>query len=218
MTTNIDKIGLQPISLLIIIFLLLQLPNHVAFNTNNEPWLTTTEPSPTPTPTPWPEQFHALLYMNLSSGHLQISNLWYDWPKGRNVNIFQKQLDILLYDVEWNNGTTFYYTIGDGKCRMVDFGVGILRPDFLDGAHYLGRVVTDGFLCDLWEKLHFMWYYEDVLTKRPVRWDFYDGISTHVMTFEIGGVLPDSVAQAPAYCFTEPTDAKPFSRDRLAKV
>lgn len=58
-----------------------------------------------PTPQPWPEQFHALLYMNLSTAQLQISNLYYDWPNRRNVNIFQKQLGVLLYDVEWNNGT-----------------------------------------------------------------------------------------------------------------
>ncbi|KAI3827597.1 hypothetical protein L1987_01675 [Smallanthus sonchifolius] len=211
MTTNIDngiKIAFQAISLLI--FFLLQFPNHVAFNINNEPWLTTTEPEPTPTP--WPEQFHALLYMNLTTTHLQLSDLWYDWPKGRNVNIFQKQLGILLYDIEWNNGTSFYYTLGaDAQCQMVDFGVGIPRPDFLDGARYLGRVVTDGFLCDLWEKVDFIWYYEDVLTKRPVRWDFYDGISSHVMTFEVGAVLPDSVVQAPAYCFTELTSENEFS-------
>jgi hypothetical protein len=48
--------------------------------------------------------------MNLSSTRLQITNL-YDWPRGRNVNIIQKQLSVLLYDTEWNNGTTFYYTL-----------------------------------------------------------------------------------------------------------
>ncbi|XP_052181054.1 uncharacterized protein At4g14100-like [Diospyros lotus] len=157
-----------------------------------------------PSPLPWPDRFHALLYMNLSTGHLQISNLWYDWPRGLNVNIIQKQLGPLLYDVEWNNGTTFYYTLGEGAgCSAVDFGVGILRPDFLDGAEYLGTAVTDGFLCNVWDKVDFMWYYEDVLTRRPVRWDFYDGISTHVMTFEVGAVLRDPLIQAPAYCFSE---------------
>ncbi|KAI8565793.1 hypothetical protein RHMOL_Rhmol03G0289300 [Rhododendron molle] len=156
-----------------------------------------------PTPQPWPEQFHALLYMNLSTAQLQISDLYYDWPNRRNVNIFQKQLGVLLYDIEWNNGTTFYYTLGEnGTCMIMQFEVGILRPDFLDGANYLGTRVTDGFLCNVWEKVDFIWYYEDVLTKRPVRWDFYDGISTHVITFEIGELLQDSFTQAPAYCFT----------------
>ncbi|KAJ7979501.1 Transferring glycosyl group transferase [Quillaja saponaria] len=161
--------------------------------------------SSTPTPTPWPEQFHALLYMNLSaSGHLQISNLWYDWPKGRNVNILQKQLGELLYDVEWNNGTSFYYTFGaNGSCKIIEFEVGILRPNFLDGATYLGTQVTDGFLCNVWEKVDFIWYYEDVVSRRPVRWDFYDGIMNHVITFEVGAVLEDSMSQAPSYCFSD---------------
>ncbi|XAR51199.1 hypothetical protein NMG60_11005756 [Bertholletia excelsa] len=166
----------------------------------------------TPTPQPWPERFHAMLYMNLSTGHLQISNLWYDWRLGRNVNIIQKQLGVLLYDVEWNNGTTFYYTQGadgaPGACRVEEFGVGIPRPDFLDGAEYLGTATTDGFLCHVWQKVDFIWYYEDVVTRLPVRWDFYDGISTHVMTFEVGATLQDSVTQAPAYCFGQEEELK----------
>ncbi|KAK6235930.1 hypothetical protein SCA6_011267 [Theobroma cacao] len=128
-----------------------------------------------PDPTPWPEQFHALLCMTLYSGGHQITDLWYDWPKGRNVNLQQKQL-------------------------------GVFMPDFLDGANYLGTEVKDGFLCNVWEKVDFIWYYEDVATKRPVRWDFYDGIITHVMTFEVGATLPDSTVQAPEYCFTAQKD------------
>jgi hypothetical protein len=88
------------------------------------------EYSATPIPAPWPEQFHALLYMNLSSTRLQITNLWYDWPRGRNVNIIQKQLSVLLYDTEWNNGTTFYYTLSEPhSCRIMVNDVGIPRPD-----------------------------------------------------------------------------------------
>ncbi|KAK2998284.1 hypothetical protein RJ639_024608 [Escallonia herrerae] len=163
----------------------------------------------TPTPTPWPEQFHAVLYMNLSDARLQISNLWYDWPKGRNANLIQKQLGELLYDVEWNNGTSFYYTLGEGAtCEIMEFGVGIPRRDFLDGADYLGTKVIDGFLCNVWEKVEFIWYYEDVISQRPVGWDFYDGISTHVITFEVGAVLQDSVTQAPAYCFSQGNSMK----------
>ncbi|XP_020209040.1 uncharacterized protein At4g14100 [Cajanus cajan] len=170
---------------------------------------------PPPTPAPWPEQFHAVLYMNLSTGHLQLSDLWYDWPKGRNVNIFLKQLTgNLLYDIEWNNGTSFYFT--HAHCQITDFQVGIPRPDFLDGAVYLGtRVVDGGFLCNLWEKEAFIWYYEDVVTKIPVRWDFYDGIRTHVMSFEVGEVLPDSVTQAPAYCFT---DGESLDREKFTML
>lgn len=146
-------------------------------------------PTTIPTPAPWPEQFHALLYMNLSSARLQMSDLWYDWPRGRNVNIFQKQLGEVLYDIEWDNGTSYYYTLGaNGSCRVMEFEVGIPRPDFLDGAEYLGTQVTDGFLCNVWQKVDFIWYYEDVLTRLPVRWDFYDGTLFLFLFFLINNI------------------------------
>ena len=130
-----------------------------------------------PVPKPWPEQFHALMYTNFTeNGKLLIVDLWYDFPNGRNFNIQQRQLSDVVYDLEWDNGTSFYYTLGDrGSCRRVTFPVGVPLPDFLSDATYLGRVSTDGFLCDLWQKLEFIWYYEDVETRRPVRWDFSGG-------------------------------------------
>ncbi|XP_072964952.1 uncharacterized protein At4g14100-like isoform X2 [Typha angustifolia] len=159
-----------------------------------------------PIPSRWPDQFHALLYTNLTrkGGRLQITDLWYDWPRGRNMNRIQKQLGELLYDVEWGNGTSYYYTLGPGgSCRTMRFPVGILRPDFLDDATYLGRASTGGFECYVWEKVDFIWYYEDVDTRRPVRWDFFDGMTMYVITFEEGAVLEDQGWQAPSYCFTD---------------
>lgn len=170
------KLNLVSINYLIIIITLL----WMSFASEWHCCESSSSSTPTPTPTPWPEQFHALLFMNLTSSmHLQITDLWYDWPKGRNVNIIQKQLGELLYDIEWNNGTSFYYTLGgtNATCKVMHFEVGIPRPDFLDGAVYLGTQVTDGFLCNVWEKVDFIWYYEDVISNRPVRWDFYDGAS-----------------------------------------
>ncbi|KAL5724509.1 hypothetical protein ACHQM5_007760 [Ranunculus cassubicifolius] len=157
--------------------------------------------TPTPTPTPWPHQFHSILFMNKSGAH-QLIDLWYDWPNGRNFNIIQDQLGKLLYDLEWNNGTSFFYTLDSNKeCRSAQLDVGILRPNWLDGANYLGQQHVDGFLCNVWEKVDFIWYYEDVVTKRPVHWLFYTGRAAHVMTFEVGAVLEDAKWQAPGYCF-----------------
>ncbi|KGN46406.1 uncharacterized protein At4g14100 [Cucumis sativus] len=154
-----------------------------------------------PVPTPWPLQFHSILLMNYS-GIPQIINLWYDWPNGRNFNIIQHQLGHVLYDLEWNNGTSFFYTLDSSKtCSSAQLEVGILRPNWLDGAKYLGQRHVDGFLCNVWEKVDFIWYYEDVETKRPVHWLFYTGRQAHVMTFEVGAVLDDENWQAPVYCF-----------------
>lgn len=63
--------------------------------------------------------------------------------------------------------------------------VGILRPNWLDGAKYLGQKNVSGFLCNEWEKVDFIWYYEDVVTKRPVQWIFYTGdqYNRHVILY-----------------------------------
>lgn len=160
-----------------------------------------------PTPAPWPLQFHSLLFMNYS-GSLSLIDLWYDWTNGRNFNIIQDQLGSVLYDLEWNNGTSFFYSLDSTKqCSSAQLEVGILRPNWLDGAEYLGQETVDGFLCNVWQKVHFLWYYEDVVTKRPVHWVYYTGRSIHVMTFDVGAVLDDEKWQAPVYCF-EKKDAQ----------
>ncbi|XP_061992632.1 uncharacterized protein At4g14100-like [Rosa rugosa] len=162
---------------------------------------------PGPLPTTWPHQFHSILVMNYT-GTLQIIDLWYDWPNGRNFNIVQDQLGSILYDLEWNNGTSFFYSLDSSKsCSSVQLEVGILRPNWLDGAEYLGQRHVDGFLCNVWTKVDFLQYYEDVVTKRPVLWVFYTGREAHVMTFEVGAVLEDAKWQAPVYCFDKKAES-----------
>ena len=161
-----------------------------------------------PVPTPWPEQFHAVMFTNLteSGGRLQLIDLYYDWPRGRNLNLIRNQLSgDPTYDVEWTNGTS--YIFDSASCRTIRFPVGVLPPDWLHGAVYLGRESTDGFDCHLWTKVDFVWYYEDVLTHRPVRWNFFNGMQQHVMSFEVGGVLEDSHWQAPSHCFADDATA-----------
>lgn len=156
-----------------------------------------------PIPATWPLQFHSALVIE-TNGSFQKTDLWYDWPNGRNFNIIQKQLGELLYDLEWDNGTSFYYTLdANKKCKVMHFPVGILRPNFLQDAEYVGQQYRDNFLCNVWKKVDFITYYEDVLSKRPVGWDFFTGMNTHVMTFEVGKVLGDPNWQAPVYCFRE---------------
>ncbi|PPD76129.1 hypothetical protein GOBAR_DD26948 [Gossypium barbadense] len=150
------------------------------------------------------------------SGILQVIDLWYDWPNGRNFNIIQHQLGNVLYDLEWNNGTSFFYTLDSSKtCSSAHVEVGILRPNWLEGATYLGQQHVDGFLCNVWEKVEFIWYFEDVVTKRPVHWVFYTGREAHVMTFEVGAVLEDSKWQAPVYCFHNTTASTDSTSRRL---
>lgn len=151
----------------ILFFLLLILTSSLCFCKST--------PDQDPTPTPWPHQFHSILFMNYT-GILQVIDLWYDWTNGRNFNIIQHQLGVVYYDLEWNNGTSFLYTLDSSKeCSTVQLEVGILRPNWLDGATYLGQKHVDGFLCNVWTKADFIWYYEDAVTRRPVHWVFYTG-------------------------------------------
>ncbi|KAL9229866.1 hypothetical protein vseg_005286 [Gypsophila vaccaria] len=159
-----------------------------------------------PLPRMWPEKFHALLVMNdTETNKLIVNNLWYDWQNGLNVQLMQYQQWKLVHAVSWNNGTSFYFTSRAGRvieCITHDFGVGIIRPDFLQDATYLGQRHIDGYLCNVWEKAEFIWYYEDVVSKRPVHWLFYTGLDVHVMTFEeVDEMLEESEWQAPSYCF-----------------
>ncbi|KAJ7550825.1 hypothetical protein O6H91_07G120100 [Diphasiastrum complanatum] len=155
-----------------------------------------------PTPNAWPQNFHALLYQNFS-GSLAMLDLWYDWPKGRNLHIIQEQLSEPTYDLEWTNGTSFFFDLQQKTCKRVSVPVGILRPTWLADAEYLGVQEVDGFRCHVWEKLDFITYWEDISTKRPVKWVFYTGRSIHVMTYEEGAVLVDDKWQAPYCCFEQ---------------
>ncbi|KAE8701122.1 mitochondrial substrate carrier family protein [Hibiscus syriacus] len=143
-------------------------------------------------------------YRLLQIGHSPLTSVTEN-TRGRltaiNRLIWMNHLGKLTYDLEWDNDTSFIYT--KKECRVLHFDVGVLRPNWLDKANYLGQQHKDGFLCNVWEKVDFIWYYEDVITKRPVYWAFYTGYTAHVMTFEVGVVLEDSEWQAPVYCFKE---------------
>ena len=130
-----------------------------------------------PTPKPWPLQFHSTMIAKIENGtQLEILNLWYDWPNGISMSIVQKQLGKLLYGPEWNNGTSFFYALDSSEeCRVTQFDVGIVRPNWIEGAKYVGQEYMDGFLCNVWNKVDFIIYYEDVVSKRPVAWFFVQG-------------------------------------------
>ncbi|CAN0137063.1 unnamed protein product, partial [Ectocarpus sp. 8 AP-2014] len=97
-----------------------------------------------PSPPVWPGRFHAMM-SQVRNGDYGVVDLWYDYAAGRNLNIIQTQSgeeDGPLFDNERANGTTYYYHPAKAKskyCNVIDFGVGIIRPDWLEGATYLGE-------------------------------------------------------------------------------
>ncbi|GJT19806.1 glycosyl transferase [Tanacetum coccineum] len=132
-----------------------------------------------PKPTQWPDQFHSIIVMN-NSGIIELVDLWYDWTNGRSFNIIQRQVGSVLYDLEWNNGTSFYYTLGShGTCSSAHMEVtmlqkikkegGILKPNWLDRMSYVGQREVDCSLCNVWGECVYFTYYEDFgLPKRTV--------------------------------------------------
>lgn len=110
-----------------------------------------------PEPPVWPGRFHAMMWQS-RGGDLAVVDLWYDYTQGRNLNIIQTQSgeeDGPLFDNERANGSTYYYLPAKGKskyCNIMEFNVGILRPDWLKGATFLGEEKYGIYDCYKWEQ------------------------------------------------------------------
>ena len=129
----------------------------------------------------------------------------YDYNRGRNLNLIQNQLGATLWDLEWTNGTSFYFDREANTCRQIAFPVGILAPDWLKGADYLGQDNVSSHLCNVWLKgpRKFITYWADVETGEPVRWIFgWDGAVFDIMTWDTD-VLEEERWQAPQSCFEQ---------------
>ncbi|KAG5184356.1 hypothetical protein JKP88DRAFT_163229 [Tribonema minus] len=162
----------------------------------------------------WPDRFHAVSQQKRGED-LGIVDLYYDWPRGGNLNLI-RQADGPIFDMEWGNGTSYVYTPATQKCKVVKFGVGLLPPDWLHGAQYLGRETVGLFECHKWQKgdsdapgVPFVVYWDAVAEdaaqaqRRPVQWRFFDGMQFNVVYFTPHEAVPESVWQTPAYCFEQ---------------
>ena len=155
----------------------------------------------------WPEQFHAVLFQNRTGSKLALVDFWYDWPAGRNFNIVHNQLGSTIYDLELNSGAQYVWVSDGEDCRRIQQPVGILPPDWLANATYLGVEQIDMFEVDHWAKgpwpttdRMFVHYFSDRATGQPVFWQFLDHAKFHVLKFEINKTLPASAWQEPAQC------------------
>ena len=165
-----------------------------------------------PLPPLWPEKFHAVL-VQYRNGSSSLVDLFYDWRRGRNANLIRKQLDSgTVVDLEYSNHTSFYFDRSrpERGCRRVDFPVGILTPDWLSGARYLGVRTINGFECRGWAKGQgrpasedFVHYWARISDNVPVRWTFRVGepMEMNVYSFRVGGEMPEEGWQAPSWCF-----------------
>eukprot|EP01061_Rhynchopus_euleeides_P011146 TRINITY_DN20700_c0_g1_i1.p1 TRINITY_DN20700_c0_g1~~TRINITY_DN20700_c0_g1_i1.p1 ORF type:complete len:202 (+),score=39.96 TRINITY_DN20700_c0_g1_i1:51-608(+) len=160
----------------------------------------TTPPAPV-----WPEQFHATLLQN-RGGSLAKVELYYDWVNQRNYNLISPQLNATgdLWDLEYGNGTTLYYYPNQARCSAIDMGVGILRPDWLNGSVYAGEAVRDNIPCHVFEQAdlgngsYFATYYSSQATGQPVGWTFFDKAEFEVLSYTPG--VPSVERHVPMEC------------------
>jgi len=71
-----------------------------------------------------------------------------------NLHRHQNQLsDVVFVDNGRANGTSYYYDAPDPTaCASVPLHVGLLKPDWLGGAAYVGAREVGGFTVDCWEQ------------------------------------------------------------------
>lgn len=84
--------------------------------------------------------------------------------------------------------------------------VGILRPNWLEGADFKGVDVIKGRKAYVWAKnssMHhpFITYYEDIRTTEPLRWVFFDNGTFDVVSWLPTATLDEAEWQLPSYCF-----------------
>jgi hypothetical protein len=58
-------------------------------------------------------------------------------------------------------GTSFIFSRDQPVCKTLHFDVGILTPDWLADAKYLGQTAADNFVTNVWTKADFINYYAD---------------------------------------------------------
>ncbi len=80
-----------------------------------------TSPSPPRSPPVWPLRFRATLFQNRTD-RLALTTLYYDVKRGVNVNVVASQLGATLFDVEWNNGTSFIFSHSPPTCKVLVSG------------------------------------------------------------------------------------------------
>jgi hypothetical protein len=98
---------------------------------------------------------------------LALVTLYYDWKLKANLNIISSQLGSqgTVWDLEWNNGTSFIFSRDQPVCKTLHFDVGILTPDWLKDSKYLGRTAADNFVTNVWTKAKFINYYADQVSR-----------------------------------------------------
>ena len=174
----------------------------------------------------WPPKFHAVLVQNRSET-LALVDHYYDFPAGASLLVIHSQLGDVLYDYEFQNGSTYYYNpVRTDTCKCINMRVGLVRPDFLrSSGTFAGSATRDGLDCLKWRAGRapppatgpFMEYFSlKQNASRPVSWTFFSGARFDVMRWSPGSGIPPSLQRLPLECLrapcTTPTNDHAYSR------
>lgn len=158
----------------------------------------------------WPRRFTALQRLvpvsdpDCSGGRCANVTTYYDWGMQANLLVIRPDgggVNDTLWDLELGNHHYLFHP-ALRQCKFSELSIGVLRPDWLDGAAYLGESVVRGKRVQGWTKADFIDYYASAEDCTPVRWFFHKmNASFDTLTYSEGAAVPDaSFFKAPAYC------------------
>lgn len=163
----------------------------------------------------WPDSFTLVqrrIPDNVTAGPATATTVtYYDWNLKANLIVITPDdapADV-LWDLELDSGHSYYFTPGSSQCTPMRMPVGILRPDWLANATYLGKRVVNGRRCLAWTKADFIDYYADEVTCEPVSWYFHNMKAKFDSIYWAADlrVPDDAYFTPPVYCNTSDATA-----------
>eukprot|EP01147_Barroeca_monosierra_P008280 gene8279-854_t len=160
------------------------------------------------TPPVWPDRLHMEL-VTTRGGNLSLDSLYYDWTIKKNFILIRHQQPVPdTYDLQVESGDTYYYNPTLKTCNVIHMPVGILRPDWLHGASFIGHRKIHNIRCNCWNQTwdsnpkHDLTYCSEEETDRPIQWTFgIDGAVQDVIVYEANKSPPNATLwQVPQYC------------------
>jgi len=99
-------------------------------------------------------------------------------------------------------GAGYYFTPTTQTCQHIRFPVGVLRPDWLANATFLGETKILGKYVLAWTKADFIDYYADSQDCSPVSWYFHTMQARFDTVYYSPGttVADTSLFHPPSYC------------------
>ena len=162
-----------------------------------------------PEPPRWPVRFSILQRRIPDDGSGNATTTtYYDSEQGANLILISPDSNRsdVLWDLELDTRTSYYFTPSRRSCTVMGFPVGILRPDWLSNATLLGArpcpFATDK-TCIGWTKSSFIDYYAyaDSASCEPAAWYFWDMKATFVtLSYSEGAAAPAGSFVPPPYC------------------